>query len=210
MPAKTPSWTATAATRWPGLSAPSARKTKRATSPRCTSLYLNDLADVIKGAVDERFEFVRYAESLASSQPIFEPLAAALAARPTLIDDLLIELTLAAIERQQPTLVLLSVPFPGAVYAALRMGEVIKMQHPGGKIAMGGSYVNTELRELTEPRVFDFVDFVDFVDLVTLDAGRWTLASAPCSRSSNTCVASAAHNACSAPLCATPKAVCDT
>ena len=130
------------------------------------TLYLNDLADVIKGAVDERFEFVRYAESLASSQPTFEPLAAALAAPTTLIDDLLIELTLAAIERHQPTLVLLSVPFPGAVYAALRMGQAIKARHPNVKIAMGGGYVNTELRELTEPRVFDFVDYL------TLDAGE--------------------------------------
>ncbi|MDO9291098.1 MAG: radical SAM protein, partial [Hydrogenophaga sp.] len=47
----------------------------------CT-LYLNDLADVLRDAVDKRFEFVRYAESLASSQPTFDPLAAALAAPP--------------------------------------------------------------------------------------------------------------------------------
>lgn len=135
------------------------------------TLYLNDLADVIKGAVDARFEFVRYAESLASSQPTFEPLAAALAAPTTLIDELLIELTLAAINRHRPTLVLLSVPFPGAVYAALRIGQAIKARHPSVKIAMGGGYVNTELRELKEPRVFDFVDFV------TLDAGERPLLS---------------------------------
>ncbi len=116
---------------------------------------------MIKGAVDERFEFVRYAE----------PLAAALAAPLTLIDELLVELTLAAIERHQPTLVLLSVPFPGAVYAALRIGQAIKAQHPGVKIAMGGGYVNTELRELKEPRVFDFVDYM------TLDAGERPLLS---------------------------------
>jgi len=130
------------------------------------TLFLNDLADVIKGAVDERFEFVRYAESLASSQPTFEPLAAALGAPPTLIDELLAELTRAAVERHQPTLVLLSVPFPGSVYAALRMGQTIKANFPAVKIALGGGYVNTELRELTEPRVFDFVDFV------TLDSGE--------------------------------------
>jgi hypothetical protein len=33
------------------------------------TLYLNDIADVIKDAVDPRFEFVRYAESIAASQP---------------------------------------------------------------------------------------------------------------------------------------------
>src|SRR5690606_4141450 len=35
------------------------------------TLFLDDLADVVRDAVDERFGFVRYAESLASSQPSF-------------------------------------------------------------------------------------------------------------------------------------------
>jgi hypothetical protein len=116
--------------------------------------------------VDERFEFVRYGEQLASSQPTFEPLAQALAAPTTLLDQTLQSLTLAAMARHQPQLVLLSVPFPGTVYAALRMAQAIKAAHPDVRIAMGGGYVNTELRELNEPRVFDFVDFI------TLDAGE--------------------------------------
>jgi radical SAM superfamily enzyme YgiQ (UPF0313 family) len=131
----------------------------------CT-LYLNDLADVLRDAVDGRFEFVRYAESLASSQPSFDPLAAALAAPPTLVDDLLSDLTLAAIHRHKPALVLLSVPFPGSVYAAFRIAQTIKSHNPHIRIALGGGFVNTELRELSDPRVFDFVDFV------TLDAGE--------------------------------------
>ena len=76
------------------------------------TLYLNDLADVLRDAVDPRFEFVRYGEQLAQSQASFEPLAAALAAAPNLIDRRLHELTLQALARHQPTLVLLSVPFP--------------------------------------------------------------------------------------------------
>ncbi len=130
------------------------------------TLYLNDLADVLRDAVDERFEFVRYAESLASSQPTFDPLAAALAAPPTLVDELLHDLTLAAIHRHNPTLVLLSVPFPGSVYAALCIAQTIKSHNPHIRIALGGGFVNTELRELSDPRIFDFVDFV------TLDAGE--------------------------------------
>jgi hypothetical protein len=50
------------------------------------TLYLNDLSDVLRDAVDGRFEFVRYAEALAGSQPTFTPLADALAASPTLMD----------------------------------------------------------------------------------------------------------------------------
>jgi len=130
------------------------------------TLYLNDLADVLRDAIDQRFEFVRYAESLAGSQASFEPLATALAADPNLIDDVLRDLTLAAMAQHQPQLVLLSVPFPGAVYAALRIAQTIKAHFPQVKIALGGGYVNTELREMTEPRVFDYVDFV------TLDAGE--------------------------------------
>ncbi|ACB36621.1 Radical SAM domain protein [Leptothrix cholodnii SP-6] len=130
------------------------------------TLYLNDIADVIREAVDPRFEFVRYAESLALSQPTFDPLADALAAPPTLVDELLRELTLAAIERHRPTLVLVSVPFPGAVYAAFRIAQAIKAIDPTIVTALGGGYVNTELRELTEPRVFEHFDYL------TLDAGE--------------------------------------
>ena len=130
------------------------------------TLYLNDIADVLREAVDARFEFVRYGESLAQSQASFDPLAQALAAPLNLVDRTLRELTLAAIERHRPTLVLVSVPFPGAVYAAFRIAQAIKAQDPDIVTALGGGFVNTELRELTEPRVFDHFDYV------TLDAGE--------------------------------------
>ena len=130
------------------------------------TLYLNDLSDVLRDAVDDRFEFVRYAESLASSQPTFTPLADALQAKPTLMDLHLQELASKAIERHQPNVVLLSVPFPGAMYAALRIAQVIKKSHPEIKIALGGGYVNTELRALSDARIFDYVDFI------TLDSGE--------------------------------------
>jgi radical SAM superfamily enzyme YgiQ (UPF0313 family) len=130
------------------------------------TLYLNDVADVLREAVDPRFEFVRYAEKLATSQPSFEPLAQALAAPPNLVDATLHELTLGAITRHRPALVLLSVPFPGAMYAALRIAQTIRRHDPAIAIALGGGFVNTELRDLAEPRLFDFVDYV------TLDAGE--------------------------------------
>ncbi len=130
------------------------------------TLYLNDLADVLRDAVDERFEFVRYAESLAGSQPTFDPLADALATPPTLVDEMLQALTHEAVERHRPDVVLLSVPFPGSVYAAFRIAQAIKARHPHIATVLGGGFVNTELRELAEPRVFDHFDYV------TLDAGE--------------------------------------
>ncbi|MBK6851789.1 MAG: radical SAM protein [Burkholderiales bacterium] len=135
------------------------------------TLYLNDLADVVREAGDERFAFVRYAESLALSQPTFDPLADALAAPPNLVDELLRGLTLAALERHAPTIVLVSVPFPGAVYAAFRIAQTIKAARPGIVTVLGGGYVNTELRDLSDPRVFDFFDYL------TLDAGERPLLS---------------------------------
>jgi radical SAM superfamily enzyme YgiQ (UPF0313 family) len=130
------------------------------------TLYLNDLADVLRESVDARFDFVRYGEPLASSQASFEPLARALAAPHNLIDATLDRLTLEALQRHLPDLVLISVPFPGALYGALRIAQSIKARHPSLPIALGGGYVNTELRDLAEPRLFDFVDFV------TLDGGE--------------------------------------
>jgi radical SAM superfamily enzyme YgiQ (UPF0313 family) len=114
------------------------------------TLYLNDIADVLKDAVDPRFEL----------------LAAALAAPKNLVDDTLQRLALAAVAEHRPTVVLLSVPFPGAVYAAFRIAQAIKAHDAGIVTVLGGGYVNTELRELKEPRVFDHFDFV------TLDAGE--------------------------------------
>ena len=135
------------------------------------TLYLNDIADVLREAVDPRFEFVRYAERLAQSQPAFDPLSDALAAPMNLIDLRLRGLTLQAVERHAPTVVLVSVPFPGAVYAAFRIAQTVKLHDPSITTVLGGGFVNTELRELSDPRVFDHFDFV------TLDAGERPLLS---------------------------------
>ncbi len=130
------------------------------------TLYLDDVADVLREAVDARFEFVRYAESLAQSQASFDPLAQALAAAENLVDGTLRELTLEAIRRHAPDVVLVSAPFPGNVYGAFRIAQAIKAQYPAIVTVLGGGFVNTELRELAEPRVFDYFDYI------TLDDGE--------------------------------------
>ncbi|HAL92024.1 MAG TPA: radical SAM protein [Verrucomicrobia bacterium] len=128
--------------------------------------FLNDISDVVRDAVDPRFQFARYAESLARSQPTFDPLAAALAAQPTRVEDMLRELARAAVAKHRPDLVLVTVPFPGCVHGAFRIAQAVKELDPRIATALGGGFVNTELRELSEPRVFDFFDFV------TLDDGE--------------------------------------
>src|SRR5262249_17147476 len=130
------------------------------------TLYLNDIADIIREAVDPRFEFVRYAESLAASQPTFDHLHEALNAPLSPVDEALHSLTLSTLSHHQPALVLLSAPFPGNVYGAFRIAQSIKQTQPSVITVLGGGYCNTELRTMNEPRVFDYFDFV------TLDAGE--------------------------------------
>jgi radical SAM superfamily enzyme YgiQ (UPF0313 family) len=130
------------------------------------TLYLNDLADVIRDAADPRFEFVRYAESLAASQPTFDPMQAALDAPHTLVDASLHALTLEAVSQHRPDLLLVTAPFPGNVYGAFRIAQTVKQSRLPIVTALGGGYCNTELRAMKEPRIFDYFDFV------TLDAGE--------------------------------------
>jgi radical SAM superfamily enzyme YgiQ (UPF0313 family) len=59
-----------------------------------------------------------------------------------------------------------TVPFGGNLYGALKVGQWIKANFPNTKIVLGGGYANTELRDLADPRVFDFVDYI------TLDDGE--------------------------------------
>lgn len=130
------------------------------------SLYIDDLADVIQQGVDPRFGLSRYGEKLASSQPSFDPLTQALSGPFSLIDELLKEALVPLLEKHQPNLIAFSVPFPGNVFGAFRCAEFAKKFNPEIKTVMGGGYVNTELRELSDPRVFKWMDYV------TLDDGE--------------------------------------
>lgn len=131
----------------------------------CT-LVLDDLADLLTGTICPQFGLTRYAERLATAAASFDPLQALLDAPPGYVDRLLEAVVLARAQEVQPTLVGFSVPFPGNLYGALRAAQAIKRFNPAIATALGGGYVNTELRGLREPRLFDCIDFV------TLDDGE--------------------------------------
>ncbi len=126
------------------------------------SLYLDDLADVLKD-LDPRFELSRYGESLAESQTSFSPLYESLS-HVTWIDRQLLGIFEERIVSREPDLVGFSVPFPGNMYAALRLAKHLRERHPHVRIAVGGGFVNTELRCLSDPRVFEFFDFITYDD----------------------------------------------
>ena len=130
------------------------------------TLYLEDLSDLVKECVDEHFGFSRYAESLARSANSFDELYNLLQQEYTYVDCVLIELLKKKMKTVQPKLVALSVPFPGNLYTSLRCGQWIKQNYADVKVVMGGGFANTELRSLSDPRVFEFYDFI------TLDDGE--------------------------------------
>ena len=130
------------------------------------TLYLEDLADLIKETVGPQFGFSRYAEKLALSATSFEPLHEALMAAPNLLDRMLLEELEPLLARVQPDVVGFTVPFPGNLYGALRLAQRIKEISPATVTIMGGGYPNTELRDIKEPRFFDYIDYL------TLDDGE--------------------------------------
>ncbi len=130
------------------------------------TLYLEDISDFIVECVDDNFGFSRYAERLGRSANSFDELYEALQQEPTYIDTVLLSILKERIESIQPTLFLISVPFPGNLYSAFRSAQWVKKYHPNIKISMGGGFPNTELRSLSDARVFEFFDYI------TLDDGE--------------------------------------
>lgn len=128
------------------------------------TLYLEDLGDLITEAIDPHFGFSRYAERLGRTATHFDELDAALRADNSMVSDLLQQLLAAKIDRWQPQVVGLSVPFPGNLFGAFKCGQFLKTHFPDITIVLGGGFANTELRTLRDPRVFDYIDFVALDD----------------------------------------------
>lgn len=129
----------------------------------CT-LFLKDLCDFINQTIDSRFELIRYAESLCLRLPEFEPLQQELKKPPSLIDELMLELFSKRMADCTPDMVGFTIPFPGNLYSALRCAQWLKQYHPNIKIVLGGGYVNTELRSISDSTIFDYTDYITFDD----------------------------------------------
>jgi len=130
------------------------------------TLYLEDISDFIKECVDENFGFSRYAERLGQSANSFDELYNNLQSEKTYIDEITLEILDKKLKAIQPKLVCISVPFPGNLYSGFRCAQFIKNNYPEITVSMGGGFPNTELRSLSDIRVFDFFDFI------TLDDGE--------------------------------------
>jgi hypothetical protein len=138
------------------------------------SRALADWADFLGFAVDGEFSISRYAESIASSVREFDPVLRALdgsVVLPEWYGPMLSEW----LDRFAPAgrfLLCASVPFPGTLVGALYACREAKRRFGDrAVVALGGGYVSTELRGLSDPRLFDFCDYLCF------DAGFGALAS---------------------------------
>lgn len=128
------------------------------------TLYLEDLGDLITEVIDPHFGFSRYAERLGRTASSFDDLEAALQQPDTLAVEMLLNRLDAHINDFKPTLVGITIPFPGNLFAGLKCGQYIKNKFPHIKIVLGGGYANTELRSLRDERIFDYIDFISLDD----------------------------------------------
>ncbi len=130
------------------------------------TLFLEDLGDFISHNIDSNFGFSRYAERLGRTASSFDPIQEYLQEIPSQIELFLLELLESKLDKFLPSAVFISVPFPGNLISAFRIAQYIKKHHPEITISMGGGYANTELRSITDSRVFNYFDFI------TLDDGE--------------------------------------
>lgn len=130
------------------------------------SQVLDDICRVVRSVADPDFHIDAYAEHLTNGAATFGELGARLSRPPTFIDTIIDAIAGELWAQHRPDVLGLSVPFSGNLYGALRIAAVVKRHAPNATIVMGGGWVNTELRQLTDPGIFDFVDYI------TLDDGE--------------------------------------
>ena len=134
------------------------------------TLFIEDIADHIRENVDPHFDLVRYAEYLSNDAPTFDPLYAELQQTPSPIDSLMLQLLEEYVSGFSPEKVCLTVPFPGCLYGALRCGQWLKA-HTNATVEIGGGFPNTEWRQLSDQRIYEFCH------KVIVDSEEWVVGS---------------------------------
>ena len=119
------------------------------------TLFIEDIADYIRENIDQHFDLVRYAEYLSNDAPTFDPLYDELQNEPSAIDAIMLQLMEAIVNDFHPDKVCLTVPFPGCLYGALRCGQWLKA-NTQATIEIGGGFPNTEWRQLSDRRIYEF------------------------------------------------------
>lgn len=127
------------------------------------SLFIKNITDIIQ-IVDPHFELIRYAEHLCTYIYKFDIIERELHKPHSIVTDLTLNILEEKIEKYKPEYIGFSVPFPGNLLQCIKCAEYIKSHNPQIKTIMGGGYVNTELRKMTDSGVFKYIDFITFDD----------------------------------------------
>jgi hypothetical protein len=133
-------------------------------------LFLSDVSAVIRERLDPDFHLHAYASRLVRELSSFAPLQARLEGAPSLVDTVIDDVADQLWRTHAPDVVGLSLPFAGTVYGALRVARRLRLHRPDMVIVLGGGWINTALRRLSDPGIFNYVDFI------TLDDGERPLA----------------------------------
>ena len=138
------------------LSGPAPIEAKREASEA-----IDELAIWIRDNVDQDFGFSRYAEHLCRAVTDFGDLERRVKRRGVMDAPLERHLK-AAMEEAKPDVVGVTCPFPGTLVAAFKIARYIKRKYPGVRTLLGGGYVSTELREMTDERPRRYFDEFQF------------------------------------------------
>lgn len=139
------------------------------------SLALADLADYITVCFDKEFSLIRYAESLTVSESSFANIEKGIESPIIkhfyipLLEDIFVKENSKAKEfissatQTEPVLVGISIPFAGTFTSSLATGKYLK-EHFGNKVfvAMGGGFINTELRDTNEKALAKYADVFSY------------------------------------------------
>lgn len=130
------------------------------------SYALADLADYITAVFDPGFSLIRYAEQLAVDERSFSEIEKSLNS-PVLknfyepvLERLIPELIKSDKEK---TLICISIPFAGTYVPGLFTARFIKQRYKEAVfVCIGGGFVNTELREIREPALANYIDAISY------------------------------------------------
>ncbi len=123
------------------------------------TLFIEDLGDLISVCIDNNFGFSRYAEQIGISPRLFS-LVEPKINKETFITKIMCSLIEKAVRQHEPKTIGFTIPFPGNLLSALIMSRYLKKHYTQIPIVIGGGWVNTELRQLTNPKIFDYVDYI--------------------------------------------------
>ena len=128
---------------------------------REASEAIDELAIWIRDNVDPEFGFSRYAEEKCRVVDDFGKLIK-LVNRRGVMDKPLVRHLKAAMDEVRPTVVGITCPFPGTLVGAFKIAKYVRKHYPKVKLLLGGGYVNTELREMTDRRPYRYFDEFQF------------------------------------------------